>query len=236
MSSYTTLATIYENLMKDCDYEQWSQYLYSSIKKYTQGICGLDLACGSGKMTRMLVDFGFKMTGGDISQEMLTQAKQISLQKKQNVNYFVADLTKLEKYGSFDFITIINDGINYVSQDKLEKTFKGLYKNLKKGGVLLFDISSKYKLEKVLANNLFGEDYEEFSYLWFNKLYQDKIEMDLSFFIKKGEYYVKQEEKHTQYIHSVENVLKIASNVGFEILEADQEADKQRLYFIFRRK
>ena len=167
---------------------------------------------------------------------MLTQAKQISLQKKQNVNYFVADLTKLEKYGSFDFITIINDGINYVSQDKLEKTFKGLYKNLKKGGVLLFDISSKYKLEKVLANNLFGEDYEEFSYLWFNKLYQDKIEMDLSFFIKKGEYYVKQEEKHTQYIHSVENVLKIASNVGFEILEADQEADKQRLYFIFRRK
>ena len=85
MSSYTTLATIYENLMKDCDYEQWSQYLYSSIKKYTQGICGLDLACGSGKMTRMLVDFGFKMTGGDISQEMLTQAKQISLQKKQRL-------------------------------------------------------------------------------------------------------------------------------------------------------
>jgi len=235
MSSYKTLATIYETLMKDCDYEQWSQYLLSSIKKYTNGTNGLDLACGSGKMTRLLSGFGFKMLGGDISQEMLSQAKALSVNNKQNINYFLADLNNLQKYGSFDFVTIINDGINYVKQDKLLKVFKGVYKNLKKGGILLFDVSSKYKLENVIGNNLFGEDWDDFTYLWFNKLYPDRVEMDLTFFIKEGDRYIRQEEKHIQYIHTAKDLLVIAQQAGFIVLEADQEDAKQRLNFILRR-
>jgi len=236
MNSYKTLATIYETLMKDCDYDKWSQYLLNCIKKYSNGNRGLDLACGSGKITRFLAKNGYKMVGGDISEEMLIQAKNLSDKEKLNVNYFKADLCNLKLYGKFNFITIINDGINYVQQDKLLKTFTGLHKNLEKNGILLFDISSKYKLEEIIGNNLFGEDLEEVSYLWFNKLLEDRVEMDLSFFIKKGEYYQKEEERHVQYIHTPQEIISVAEQVGFETILYDKEEKIERINFIFRRK
>ncbi len=237
MSSYNSLATIYETLMKDCDYDKWSQYLLTTIKKYTNGKNGLDLACGSGKMTRLLAGFGFKMVGGDLSEEMLTQAKNISLKEKLKIDYFLADLTNLSKYGSFDFVTIINDGINYVPHKKIEKTFKGISKNLKKDGILIFDISTRHKLQNVIGNNLFGEDYEDFSYLWFNCLKEDRVEMDLSFFIKdNNNFYKKTEEKHIQYIHDSQELINLASKCNLELLEYDLDENLDRQNFVFRRK
>ena len=49
----------------------------------------------------------WQMVGGDISEEMLVQAKNLSDKEKINVNYFKADLCNLKSYGKFNFITII---------------------------------------------------------------------------------------------------------------------------------
>ena len=59
--------------------------------------------------------------------------------------------------------------------------------------------------------------------------------MDLTFFIKEGDRYIRQEEKHIQYIHTAKDILVIAQQAGFTMLEADQEDAKQRLNFILRR-
>ena len=89
---------------------------------------------------------------------------------------------------------------------------------LKKGGILHFDVSSEYKLKQVIANNTFCEDDDEYSYIWFNALYEDRVEMDMSVFLKRGEHYVKKESTLTEYIHTdsvLENALEQA---GFKVL------------------
>jgi len=238
MNSYSALADLYEKLISDCDYDKWSQYLLNKIQNLTAGKKGLDLACGSGKITRKLASFGYKMTGGDVSEEMLAQAKALSIKERLNIDYYIADLNNLYSRDKFDFVTVINDGINYIKSENLNKVFKGIAKQLTKGGIFIFDVSSEYKLKNVLANNLFGEDDEEYSYLWFNKLYDNRVEMDLSFFIKSGTHYEKKEEKHVQYIHTQKSLVEKLETSGFEIIEIDPSGEENplRITFIARKK
>ncbi len=214
--SYSVLSAYYDKLISDCDYDKWSQYLLNKIETFAPGKKGLDLACGSGKMTFLLSDAGYKMSGADISDNMLMIAKKISDDNRKKVSFFKTDLNKPLSNEKYDFITVVNDGFNYVKQSNLDKSFKAIKRLLNKNGLLIFDISSEHKLKNIIGNNLFGEDLDKISYLWFNTLYPDRVEMDLSFFIKKGELYEKKEEKHTQYIHSVEFVLSKLKENGFK--------------------
>ena len=217
-NSYSAISKKYEILIKDCDYDKWSQYLLKVIKEYSKGNKGLDLACGSGIITRFLTTCGYKMTGGDISLEMLSQAKLQADKFKLNIPFYQVDLNRISLPDKYNFITIINDGINYVSQKNLSKVFNKLNKTLLKDGLLIFDISSEYKLREIIGNNMFGEDTEDFSYLWFNTLGQDFVTMDISCFTKKGENYVKSEEKHVQYIHKLKNVEEVLVENNFKII------------------
>ena len=66
---------------------------------------------------------------------------------------------------------------------------------------------------------MFGEDRGDIAYLWFNRLIGDHIEMDLTVFTKCGDLYKKEEESHTQYIHTLEFVLGSLKAVGFKEIE-----------------
>ena len=57
--AYNALAPYYEQLITSCDYEQWSQYVFSKLKTYAKGKVGCDLACGSGYFTRFLKKNGY---------------------------------------------------------------------------------------------------------------------------------------------------------------------------------
>ncbi len=221
-NSYSVLALMYEKLISDCDYEKWSQYLLNLIKEYSCGVKGLDLACGSGIITRFLAKNGYRMSGMDYSEQMLTQAKLLSDKERLNVSYFKGDLNNLKTFEKYDFITCINDGINYVKQEKLVNCFKSIAKSLNTGGIFLFDVSSEYKLKSVIGNNMFGEDREDVSYLWFNTLKESSVEMDLSFFIKNGETYIKKEESHVQYIHIESEIESALVKAGLTLIKKDE--------------
>lgn len=217
-NSYSAISKKYEILIKDCDYEKWSQYLLNVIKENSKGNKGLDLACGSGIITRFLATCGYKMTGGDISLEMLSQAKLQADKFKLNIPFYQVDLNKISLPDKYNFITIINDGINYVSPQNLSKVFNKINKILLKDGLLIFDISSEYKLKNIIGNNLFGEDGNDFTYLWFNTLNDNNVSMDITFFTKEGETYIKSEENHVQYIHKIEDVEKLLVKNNFKII------------------
>ncbi len=221
-NAYSVLANVYEYLICDCDYDKWSQYVLEKLAQYNDGVSGVDLACGSGFFTRNLAKAGYIVVGVDISQEMLLNAQQVATSQGLNINFLKMDISKLKLFEKVDFATVINDGINYIPQEKLLKTFKTINSNLKKGGIFFFDFSSEYKIKNVLANNMFGEDHENLSYMWFNKLSEKYIDMDLVFFIKNGETYVKKEESHRQYIHDNRLIAQYLVEAGFEILENNE--------------
>ncbi len=225
---FASIAGFYDYSMRNnCDYEGWAKYVGEKIKRYAPDAKrGIDVACGSGYFTRALKSQGYNMVGIDISPEMLTSAQQITAKEGLFIPYFQGDMTCLKVSEKADFITAINDAINCLPDNKLEKAFICLNKALKSGGVLHFDVSSEYKLKNVIANNTFCEDDDDYSYIWFNTPYSDRVVMEMSVFIRDNDKYIKRESVLTEYIHKKERLIEALNKCGFSILAIDGDMGK----------
>ena len=73
--SYGPLAGCYDELTYDVDYPRWADYIEKHFaRRHIPGRTVLDLACGTGSLTRELALRGYEMIGVDQSPEMLAQA------------------------------------------------------------------------------------------------------------------------------------------------------------------
>lgn len=215
-TAYSALARVYEDFLEKDLQEKWEAYLLGLISRYASGKTCADVACGSGILTRALKRNGYDVVGVDVSEEMLTVAQEKAGKEGLNIPFVLQDMQALSLLKKPDFITVVNDGLNYVRPDKLTATFKRFKKNLKKGGVLFFDFSTRYKLENVLGDNTFAEDGEDSSYIWFNEFLGDSVRMELSVFSKRKDgSYDKKEEAHLQYAYTAEEMLAILKESGF---------------------
>ena len=219
--SYSNLSKFYEKIILDKEYEKWVQSTVLLLKKYVNFGEGIDCACGSGIFTRALKRAGYDVIGVDISNDMLSQAVKNNAKYKVNIEYQLQDIKNLKSFKKVDFITVFNDGLNYVSQGELVKTFKNFKKSLKNNGVLIFDFSSEYKLKNVLSNNMFGDNGDDLSYLWLNEYNEEnnRVDMALTFFEKQGEKYLRYDDFQSQYIHALKDVENSLNLAGFDILK-----------------
>ena len=218
--SYTALGGWFEYLNADCDYLTWSQYLLNKINSAGTYSCGLDIGCGNGYFTRALNKAGYRVDGVDISESMLSVARQKAAKEGVRCEFLCGDITKLKVCRKVDFCTAVNDCINYVPKDKLKTAFARVYAATNSNGAFFFDISSPNKIRNIIGDNLFGEDGEDISYLWFNKQTEEGVQMELTFFIKQADgRYERREETHIQYAHSEEEVISALREAGFARVE-----------------
>ena len=152
--AYANLAEWFEYLNDDCDYERWSQYLLAKLKPYPLKE-GFDVGCGGGWFTRSFAKAGYQMMGMDISREMLDKAQETAGKEGVRGEYLLGDITKKKLPRRFTFVTAVNDLVNYIPKDKLYSAFKNISGALVKGGVFLFDISSKRKWQLQICVNSF---------------------------------------------------------------------------------
>lgn len=240
MIAYKNLSRFYQKLILDKSYDEWTDYLVTLVGKTATLKTGIDVGCGTGIFTRKLKKKGYKVTGVDISQDMLSVAKEVTEEQKLNIEYLLMDMRSLKSFEKVGFITVVNDGINYLPQKDLKKAFTSFNKCLKKGGALIFDISTEYKLEKVLGGNMYGDDSEELSYIWLSEYQSQEKSLDISvtFFEKQGELYKRYEERQIQYAHSKSDIESTLIETGFEIVSITGEKgnlpseNEQRLIFI----
>ena len=141
-SAYANLAKWFEYLNDDCGYENWSQYLILKLERFSL-FSGLDMGCGGGWFTRAFQKHGYQMTGVDKSAEMLDFAQEKAMQEGVRSEYLLGDITTFKSPKKFDFVTSINDCVNYIPKTKLVTAFKKIYNALGKGGVFLFSSSCK---------------------------------------------------------------------------------------------
>jgi len=220
VKAYGILGDYYDRLMSGYDYEGMFRYIISSVK----GRKGLDLACGTGKLTAELQYNGYTMTGLDISVNMLNKATERARCRGLIIPFIQGDINNLEIQSEYDFITATCDALNYVEPDNLNCFFRVIGESLKADGILIFDFSSKYKLNTVIGDNVFYEDYEDLTYIWTNKKKEKSVEMNLVFFVKEKDNYIRYEENHIQYIHNLDEIKEHIINSGLyihEILDGD---------------
>ena len=217
--AYGVLSGHYEELAASDGYREWAEYVLKEVGENAKGKTGCDAACGSGYFTRALKRAGYSVEGADKSEDMLKVAQSKSVSEGLSINYYLCDLKNFRSFSKLDFITVINDGVNYLSAQDIPKAFAAFHRALKKGGFLFFDISSEYKLEKVIGNNLFAEDLDDLTYLWFNSFSGDKVKMELSFFEREGEIYRRRDETHVQYVHTRGFIEDQLENAGFSVVK-----------------
>lgn len=77
MDIYTDFAAMYDILMEDIPYDLWAGYIEKILKKHgiDKGLV-LELGCGTGTMTRKMAAKGYDMIGIDLSEDMLSIARQ----------------------------------------------------------------------------------------------------------------------------------------------------------------
>lgn len=246
---YGAFATWYDQLMDDVDYGAWASYLLGLYERALghRKLKLLDAACGTGNLTIPFSRAGHAVTGADLSEDMLRIAAQKARAAGQKIPFVRQNLTQISLPGRVDVINCACDGVNYLTEEKdVAAFFCSAYDALKEGGVLSFDISSKYKLEHLLDGNTFGEDRGNLAYLWQNAYDPDSglLEMDLTFFASEdSKTYRRYFERHIQKAHDAEHLKEILLDCGYcdvEIYNAftnsPPAADSERIQLIAYRR
>lgn len=81
---------------------------FASVVGRIDGLEGIDLACGGGYTSRILVEQGAKrVVGIDISEGQIELAEEHEARLRQGIEYHVADASKPEivRFGKFDLVT-----------------------------------------------------------------------------------------------------------------------------------
>lgn len=216
---YGKFAQVYDTLMRDVDYDGWAAYIEGLIPKDASL---LECACGTGELTRRFAAAGHSVIASDSSEDMLRIASE-KLRRlgavSRRVRFVNMDMREISVHKPVDCILACCDGVNYLlSKDDVERFFTSARSALKEGGLLLFDVSSRYKLSTVLGQNCFADNNETTPYMWQNNYDPDTrlISMELAFFVKTGELYERFDETHIQRAHSVRELLSWLRECGFE--------------------
>ena len=221
MDAYRDFAGIYDLLMDDFDYPAWADYYMTLISQTGAQISAIcECACGTGSLTVHFAKKGLRVTGVDISREMLELAGEKARQNGVQVQLVCQDMAHLSLPRPVDAVLATCDGVNYLTSARRVKAFfDAAYAALKPGGVLAFDISSAHKLRHVLGDSFFGEERDEAAYLWQNRLEGDIVHMDLTFFIQEEEdLYRRITENHRQRAHEVDELVSLLKESGFDAI------------------
>lgn len=223
---YNEFAYIYDKLMKpDVDYNRIVDFIENIFIRYDKNPELIaDLACGTGNITVPMAKRGYEMIGVDISEEMLSVAREKAAAENADILFLNQDISKLDLYGTCDAFLCMIDGLNYIIEPKkLEYLFKRIKTCfLNPGGVLIFDVSTPYKLENIIGNNTFVYDGEDVFYAWENKFIKkyNLSKMYLNFFSKeKSGSYKRFYEEHLQRGHSVKELTSALKKAGFTKIE-----------------
>jgi len=214
------MAYVYDKLMDNVDYVSWADYLEKLLSRMgmQKNNTILELGCGTGNITVELASRGYDICGLDISADMLAVAREKIEEEGYLVQLFCQPMEQLNLNAKFNCIIIPCDGVNYITSKRdLSILFTRVKKHLTKDGILIFDISSKYKLSDILGNNTFTRIDEELCYIWENSYNSKKCEvyMDLTFFQRQGENYIRFEETHVQRAYGSEEIVEVLNKAGF---------------------
>ena len=229
--SYGVFASYYDRLTSNVNYRAYALRVDSILRSngLTSGGYVFDAACGTAALCCELFSLGYKVTGADISGEMLEIAKAKRDRRFSNCEGFrllQLDMTRLgEKNGiRADAAVCTLDSLNHLFDlNEVRKAFSSIAKIIKpKSGMFIFDMNTPYKHEKILGDNTFVYDLPEVYTVWQNSFSQKdcSVEIKLDFFVKSAGGYKRFSEQFTERAYPQKSVVKALEESGFQLVGA----------------
>ena len=150
---YNTICKSYTYNIDSSRHRKVEQHSFVKNLPNLRGLNCLDLACGEGLYSRILLQCGAKTVQGvDISEEMVEMAK---IKSPKEIEFFCQDVATLGKIGEFDLISGCYLLCYAPDLITLRLFAVMIYQNLKPGGYFIglndnpsFDLKYSYKMNK----------------------------------------------------------------------------------------
>jgi len=197
---YTDLSWVYDLIyLRIFDYEAQYKLIESSLqKKDVETI--LEVGCGSGHLMTILEEKGYKVTGLDLSHQMLEIARN-------NVKgeLIKQDMRNIKTERCFDAIVCLGRAFTYMTTNEdVREALRSFYNNLKAGGILLFD-NFEERMFHPMGHSEWQENVHEFDDVRIIRRYRNRdYDPDYLTWHVDWEYIIEKDEKR-QFIedHSV---------------------------------
>lgn len=221
MTIYKTFAHIYDEVMDERVYEEWVDFTTCYIGTQPKSI--LELACGTGIVSVELANLGHKVTGLDLSEDMIELAKERTTDEDELLSFEVGDMLDLGKKEMYDVVTCYSDSLCYMPDESSVSTvFKNVYDALKPEGQFLFDVHSIFKIEEEFSEYSYHYQTDDFAFLW--ESYPGEVEYSvehfLTFFVKESEEMFKRyDELHEERTYSIDTYQQLLKQSGFSTVK-----------------
>lgn len=222
MSNYSDFALVYDELMSDVDYKARTAYILKLFKKHgKKPTLLLDLACGTGGFSNELALKGIEVIGIDMSEEMLSCARENSAAMGTDVLFLCQKAEELDLYGTVDGAICCMDSINHITDIKtLRRAIEKVSLFLEKDCLFIFDVNTIYKHKEILGDNTFVIENDDVYCVWQNEFDEKNLKTHilLDFFINQGNTYTRMCEDFYERAYTDEELKEILSSCGFEVL------------------
>lgn len=244
---YHGFAYVYDKFMDNIPYDEWSRYLLQCFHDYSiHGGTLLELGCGTGSICKRMAEAGYTVIGIDNSEDMLSIAAD-KLITTANTTLLCQDMASLDLGDLLcDGCYCVCDSLNYLlTPEQILSTFTGIRRHLKKNGIFIFDIKTKYFYETVLGDQTFCDHQEDCSYTWENNYFEeDQInQYELTIFTKdeNSGLFHRFSEVHHQRAYSLQEIIDLLQKSGLEYVTAYDAfsahaplPESERIYIIAR--
>ena len=245
MDAYKNLAASYDRLTNDVDYEATVEFYMEILRR--EGIeprTVVDLACGTGSVTEILARKGYRVTGVDMSEEMLTEAAMKTMDMEQPPMYSCQLLQNLRLPRGVDMAVCALDSLDYIlDPEDCKEAIRRTYKALNPGGIFIFDVNTPEKL-RAMDDQVFLDEDDDVYCVWRGEFDEEtnicSYGMDL--FQREGNMWRRSFEEHREYAYSQAQLTGFLKDAGFthiqvyadRLFEAPREGE-QRIYFKARK-
>ena len=244
--SYTSFASVYDDLTLNVDYKKRAEYVAGILRDFdiNDGLL-LDLACGTGSLSVEFSKMGYEVIATDASADMLMEAQNKAYEEEQSIMFLCQKMQETDLYGTVRAIVCSLDSINHLSGvEELRQTFSVLKNFIDDGGIMVFDVNTLYKHQKVLANNTFIYDEKNVYCVWQNRLLNDNrtVNINLDFFVKDGDVYQRFNENFCEIAFTDDEITSATEENGFKVVKRYRDLscgapkeDTERVYYVVRR-
>ncbi|NGX58517.1 MAG: Glycine/sarcosine N-methyltransferase [Chlamydiae bacterium] len=221
---YSKLSKYFDLLSQDNDNDT-NRTLEKILSEYKVKTV-LDLTCGTGSQVFWLTKHGYKVTGADLSPELLMIARDNAQKDKIDITFIEGDMQTIE-VGKFDAVITIFNAVGHLTKAEFEKTLRNICRNLKHGGLYIFDIFNLDAMTDHAVNNLAMDVRKSVNETHIHHVQKSKLDRDSGLLTSYDEYLIQKgsqepkiyKGKFTLQIYTANELKEMLSRNGFECLD-----------------
>ena len=185
---------------------------------------------------------GCDVIGVDLSEGMLSVARERFIREKREALFIRQDISRLDLFGTVDVFVSLTDTVNHLTDIRaFRRLFSSMRNFLNPGGLLIFDLLTFHFLSEVRGNQQYRDISEDHALFWENRFDKrtavSRSDMTL-FSMNENGTYDRRDLIVSERFYSGEQVREVLKLGNFELLgifggyrdQAARKRDVRHLY------